>query len=524
MPIDVSALEAVGARKAVRSERVFTASDWALFAVLSLLRITALTWFFFFWFFPSWWYRDALVFAGATLLLLVSLFGNQLRWIALPFMQRPIHVEAKPGLRVAAVTTCVTSFEPPGMIGATLRAMKDVDYPHDTWLLDEDDSPEMRELCVSLDVKHFSRKGQALYQSDGGQFAADSKHGNYNAWLRDVGFAQYDYMIAFDPDHIPSTEYASSVLGYFQDDRVAYVQTPQVYRNQATSLVARGAAEETYAYNSVTEMAAFSAAAPVLTGCHNTQRLAALQDFGGLPAHPAEDLLQTAYYRRAGWRGVYVPKVLATGLAPEDWSSYLTQQIRWSRSVLDIKLHHLPANKGRPSVKSAIEFLQGFGYLQDAILSLGTLALIVTVLGFGRGATIFDHLASRQFVLLIAIIFFSDFFRQRFYLQAKIEIGLHWRAGLLRLAKWPFTLLALWLIVQNRTFQYVVTPKLRSSRTRRRLLIPHGVIAVILVAAWAVGYQLGIQQSRSARFCAAAIIVLSLTLIWLESSPSHDLH
>src|SRR5215472_14455311 len=118
MPIDVSALEAVGARKAVRSERVFTASDWALFAVLSLLRITALTWFFFF-FFPSWWYRDALVFAGATLLLLVSLFGNQLRWIALPFMQRPIHVEAKPGLRVAAVTTCVTSFEPPGMIGAT---------------------------------------------------------------------------------------------------------------------------------------------------------------------------------------------------------------------------------------------------------------------------------------------------------------------------------------------------------------------------------------------------------------------
>ena len=291
MPIDVSAVRPEKARGVFGTERVFSAADWIVFLFLSILRIAAMAWFFFFWFsFPSW-HDDVLILAGTTLLLLLGLLGNQLRWIALPCMTRPSPVEAQPGLRVAAVATCVPSLEPPEMIEATLRAIKKLGYPNDTWLLDEDDSPAMRALCDLLGVWHFSRKNQPRYLSESGRFARHSKHGNYNAWLHEVGFAQYDYMLAFDPDHIPSPEYASSVLGYFQDDRIAYVQTPQVYRNQAESLVARGAAEEIYAYNSITEMAAFAAGAPVLIGCHSAQRLAALRDFGGLPAHAAEDLL-----------------------------------------------------------------------------------------------------------------------------------------------------------------------------------------------------------------------------------------
>jgi len=520
MPIDASAIQEGKARGIVRTEPVFTATDCALFLVLSLFRVAALAWFFFSWLYPTWWYDDVLIFAGATLLVLVGLLGNQVRWLALPFMKLPAPVEPPPGLRVAAVTTCVPGLEPAEMIEATLRAMKALDYPHDIWLLDEGGSPAMRQLCNSLCVHYFSRKDQNRYQSGSGRFAAHTKHGNYNAWLHEIGFARYDCMLAFDPDHSPSPNYASSVLGYFRDDRVAYVQTPQVYRNQGASLVARGAAEETYAFNSITEMAAFSAGAPVLIGCHNAHRLAALQEFGGLPAHAAEDLLQTVYYRHRGWQGVYVPKVLATGLAPQDWSSYLTQQIRWSRSVLDIKLRHLLIEKAAPSMKSLIEFLQGFGYVQDTVLALGTLALIVLVLGFGRGGAVVEHLASRSFVLLIAAIFLTDLFRQRFYLQPKTEIGLHWRACLLRLAKWPFTLFALWLALRNRPFHYVVTPKVVGSRAGGRLLIPHGLIAAVLMTAWGVGWQLGVAQTALVQFVAAAIIALSISLILLESCSS----
>jgi cellulose synthase (UDP-forming) len=36
----------------------------------------------------------------------------------------------------------------------------------------------------------------------------------------------------------------------------------------------------------------------------------------------------------AGWRSVYVPEVLASGLAPTDMSSYVTQQFRWARGCV----------------------------------------------------------------------------------------------------------------------------------------------------------------------------------------------
>lgn len=517
MTIDASAIESNATCTTVRADRVFRFSDWLFFSFLSLIRFAALVLFLFDWFMPSlWWTSDKVIFVGATTLILTLILGNQIRWMALPAMKRPIPMKARPGLRVAAVTTRVPNLEPPEMVEATLRAMVTLDYPHDTWLLDEGDTVAMRELCASLGVRHFSRKGRVQYQCESGQFAAHSKHGNYNGWLREVGFANYDVMLAFDPDHIPRPEYASCVIGYFEDTRVAYVQSPQVYRNQCASLVARGAAEETYTYYSVTEMAAFAHGAPVLIGCHNAQRLSALREFGGLPAHAAEDLLQTAYYRQRGWRGVYVPTILATGLAPIDWSGYLTQQVRWARSVFDVKFRHLPSLTRTASVKSFIGFLQGFGYLQDAVIAIGVLAVVVIALSVGKGQSILEHLASWQFMLLVSSVFFTDFYCQLFYLQPATEVGFHWRAAVLRLAKWPFTLNALGLVIRNRPFRYVVTPKVSATASASRLLVPHGSIALLVIAAWVGGGYTGVSHGQLLRMCTVVIIALSVSLILLE--------
>jgi Glycosyltransferase like family 2 len=505
-------------RELVLSERVFTTGDWLLFSGLSVLRIGALAWFFVYWFEPTgWWDSEKFSFAGASALLLIGLAGNQLRWIALPLMKRPIPMEPRQGLRVAVVTTCVPYIEPLEMLDTTLRAMVSLDYPHDTWLLDEGDSPSVRDLCRSIGVRHFSRHGLPHYQRESGRFTARSKHGNYNAWLQEVGFEQYDVLIAFDPDHVAAPEFASSVLGFFEDERIAYVQAPQVYRNQSASLIARGAAEETYAYYSATEMASYGVGEPVLTGCHNAHRLSALREFGGFPDHTAEDLLQTLYYRIRGWHGVYVPTVLATGLAPEEWASYLTQQLRWARSVLDIKFRHFHALRGSPSRETLIELLQGFGYLQDAFLAVGSLALFVPLLAAGIGRATFEHLGSPDFGALLALMFSSDMFRQRFYLQPKTETGIHWCAGLLRLAKWPFLLKAFWLVVRNQQFQYVVTPKTRSASSSRMLLRAHGAVVVLVASAWVVGVLVGQVHGWLVHIWAAAIIALSVGLILSET-------
>jgi cellulose synthase (UDP-forming) len=519
MKTDVPDIE-VGPAKPVESERVFTPLDWLLFSLLSSLRIAALLWFFWYWLGPAgWWQGEKFAFVGATFLLVLGLAGNLVRWVALLYMRRPVLKKPRPGLRVAAVTTCVPDLEPLEMLGTTLRAMVSLDHPHDTWLLDEGDSPSVRELCWSLGVRHFSRHGLPHYQQETGLFAARSKHGNYNAWLHEIGFEHYDILVAFDPDHIPAPEFTSSVLGFFEDARIAYVQAPQVYRNQAASLVARGAAEETYAYYSATEMASYGVGEPVLTGCHSTHRLSALREDGGFPDHAAEDLLQTMYYRIRGWHGVYIPRVLATGLAPEGWAGYLTQQIRWARSVLDIKFRHFHARRGSPSHESLIELLQGFGYLQDAFLAVGSLTLFVLLLATGIGRATFVHLASPVFAALVALMFGSDLFRQRFYLQPQTEVGIHWRAGLLRMVKWPFLLKALWLVVRNCRFQYVVTPKTSSTGRSTMLLLPHGAVALLVAIAWFIGVRVGHVHDRPVHVLATVVIAVSVGLILSESLP-----
>ena len=81
------------------------------------------------------------------------------------------------GLRVAFITTFVPASESLDMLRRTLRAMLAADYPHDTWLLDEGNTPEVRALCRRLGVRHFSRHGIAEYNTARGRFLARTKAG-----------------------------------------------------------------------------------------------------------------------------------------------------------------------------------------------------------------------------------------------------------------------------------------------------------------------------------------------------------
>jgi cellulose synthase (UDP-forming) len=69
-------------------------------------------------------------------------------------------------------------------------------------------------------------------------------------------------IVAFDPDHVPDRNFLVRVLGYFADPDVGYVQAAQVYYNPAARLVARGAAEETYAYYSSIQMSSYAVGYP----------------------------------------------------------------------------------------------------------------------------------------------------------------------------------------------------------------------------------------------------------------------
>jgi cellulose synthase (UDP-forming) len=315
-----------------KSRRVFTWWDYPIFIALSVLALWAIAILGAYWFRSSDWRATPVPFVLVSLLFVVSIAIQQLRWWSLPLMRRPCPVPPPSGCRVGVATTFVPGAEPIAMLERTVAALVAMDYPHDAWVLDEGDDEGVRALCLRLGARHFSRKALPEYQTPSGTYAARTKHGNYNAWLHEVGYGQYDLLAAFDPDHVPERHYLSRTLGYFADPSIGYVQAPQAYYNQGASFIAQGGAEETYAYYSSTQMANEALGYPVVTGCHTVHRLAALERVGGFAAYDADDLLITLRYRATGWRGVYVQEILARGLTPVDWAGYLSQQRRWARA------------------------------------------------------------------------------------------------------------------------------------------------------------------------------------------------
>jgi cellulose synthase (UDP-forming) len=358
------------------------------------------------------------------------------------------------------------------------------------------------------------------YQAESGVFSSRSKHGNYNAWLHDVGFDRYDIITSFDPDHVPHSDFLLRVLGYFEDERVGYVQAAQAYYNQASGIIARGAAEETYAYYSSTQMSAYGMGYPVVIGCHNTHRILALKQAGGFPAHDADDVMLTLLYRAKGWQGVYVPEILARGLTPVDWDGYLTQQQRWSRSILDIKFRrYFKLFTSLPFRTRVISFWHGFNYLYKNFTILIGLLFLTLMLATGSTPRVLSGEGVLALVSMFAVLWLCDLYRQRFYLDPATERGVHWRAGLLQLAKWPYVLLALYEVIIDRRVPYALTVKVKRKSRSYKLVWPHLLSVIILCAAWAIGAVSGKNTNPYLHAIATAVVASLLALIATELSP-----
>lgn len=410
----------------------------------------------------------------------------QWRWIALPLMRVPVPLDAKPGLRVGVAVTFVPAAESIEMLENTVAALVAIRYPHDTWVLDEGDDGRVRQLCKRLGARHYTRVGKPRYQQLEGRFKSGTKYGNYNAWLEETGYASYDIVVSFDSDHVARPEYLHQVLGYFDDEKIGYVQPAQVYSNQGVSFVARAAAEETYAYFSSVQMTAFAVGYPIVVGCHNAHRVSALREIGGFAPHEADDMVMTLLYRTHGWRGVFVPKILARGLTPVSWSAYLNQQRRWARSVLDFKLRVFPKHASRlPFLERLLTYVHGIYYLRGPMLgvqlALVTLMLATGWLPAGSGAGLVWGVLA-----VWATVFLCDLFRQRYYLDVKNEAGLHWRSTFISLVKWPYFVLALGDVLKAQYGTYILTPKGKRTAKAFGFGAVHVAVSVAVGTAWLV--------------------------------------
>lgn len=124
----------------------------------------------------------------------------------------------------------------------------------DVGLLEEGDSPEVRQRCEQLGVKRFRRKGVDRWNQASGSLEAKKKHGDrdHDSW-REQHAAVYDVVAQMDPDHVLLLHFLERTLGYFPTQSVGFVVAPRVYGNMDESFVARGSAQMPYLFHGLTQ-------------------------------------------------------------------------------------------------------------------------------------------------------------------------------------------------------------------------------------------------------------------------------
>ncbi|MEZ5796801.1 MAG: glycosyltransferase [Paracoccaceae bacterium] len=122
----------------------------------------------------------------------------------------------------------------------TLEAMLAQDYPHDTWLADENPSEETRDWCARHGVFISTRKGVTTYHQAQWPRRTRCKEGNLAFFYDYWGYRDYDIVSQLDADHVPQPGYLREMVRPFADPGVGYVSAPSICAaNEGESWAAR---------------------------------------------------------------------------------------------------------------------------------------------------------------------------------------------------------------------------------------------------------------------------------------------
>ncbi len=216
--------------------------------------------------------------------------------------------------------------EPIFILRRTIIGCQALDYINkNIYLLDDTRRREMKVLAEELGCNYLTRSNNI-----------HAKAGNLNHALTRI---KGEFIVIFDADFIPTKNFLTRTIGFFQDKKVALVQTPQSFYN--ADPIARNLGLE----NIVTpeEEVFYRQIQPIKDGvgsvvCAGTSfvvRRSALEETGGFVTESlSEDYFTGIRLSAKGYKLIYLDEKLSAGLAAENISAHATQRLRWAQGTL----------------------------------------------------------------------------------------------------------------------------------------------------------------------------------------------
>lgn len=262
--------------------------------------------------------------------------------------------------------------EPEFILRRTIIGCQAMDYePKTVYLLDDTNRPQVAQLAQELGCQYLTRPHHD-----------HAKAGNIN---HAIPLTQGELIAVFDADFIPTQNFLQRTVGFFQDDKLALIQTPQSFYN--TDPIARNLGlediltpEEEVFYRQLQPIKD-GAGSVVCAGTSFVVRRRALESIGGFVTDSlSEDYFTGIRLSAEGYRLAYIDEKLSAGLAAENIAAHASQRLRWARGTLQAFFI-----KSNPLTISGLNPLQRIAHLEGLIhwfTSLGSVFFLLMPLAY----------------------------------------------------------------------------------------------------------------------------------------------
>jgi len=221
-------------------------------------------------------------------------------------------------------------------------------YPAKVFFLDDGNRVELSHLAQELGCSYLARENQI-----------HAKAGNLNHAL---SLTDGEFVVVFDADYVPHPTFLERTLGYFQDPKVAFVQTPHNYYNVDSfqfwiNSKKRDKWNEQDAFYRFIMPGRDYWNAAFFAGTSAVIRREALEEIGGFATGTITEDVETSVRLYAnGWKGAYHNEVLSNGLATTDLASYHLQKLRWAEGNINLLFSENPLTKKGLTIPQRICF------------------------------------------------------------------------------------------------------------------------------------------------------------------------
>jgi cellulose synthase/poly-beta-1,6-N-acetylglucosamine synthase-like glycosyltransferase/exo-beta-1,3-glucanase (GH17 family) len=269
--------------------------------------------------------------------------------------------------------------EPPEMVRRTLNALAKVDYPNlEVLVMDNNTKDPTVWQPVQQDCERLGPMFRFFHLDNWPGYKA----GAINYALTNTA-SDAEIIAVIDSDYILSPDWLKSMVPFFDQENVGFVQSPQDYRDLHLGTFKEICYWEYAGFFNIGMVQRNEYNAIIQHGTMTMVRKSAFDKVGAWSEWCiCEDSELGLRLYEAGYDSVYCKESFGRGLMPDTFSGYMTQRFRWVYGAMQIIKHHwrhfLPNKNSSLTSAQRYYFVAGWlPWFSDALALIFTMASLI---------------------------------------------------------------------------------------------------------------------------------------------------